>query len=74
LDDAVDENLTAIRLEHARENLDKRGFARSVFAQQTHDLSGIEREAHIAQGLEAAKTTSNAEQFDDRRRLVTIIH
>ena len=47
---AVDQNLSGIGPEQAAEDLDERGFAGTVLAQEGQDLAAMHVEAHALQG------------------------
>ena len=50
---ALQDDLAAVRLMHARQGLDEGGFARAVFAHQRVDLARLQVEAHLVQCLHA---------------------
>ena len=52
---AVDEDLAFVRLVHARQNLDQRGFTRAVLADQAENLTGLYRQVHVLQSHNARK-------------------
>ena len=66
---AVDDDFALVGLVDAGQDLDERGFAGAVFANQRRDLAGVERDADIVERLHAGKNLRNAPHFEDGRRV-----
>ena len=50
---------------HAGDDLHQRAFAGAVFADETMDLAGVQREVDTAKRLDAAEGFRDASQFED---------
>ena len=67
---AVDQDLAAIALVGAGENLDKRRLAGAVVAEQGDDLAGIEIDRGIVHGMDAAEGDGDVLQLHEGRTVV----
>ena len=56
---AIDQHLTAIGPEQAAEDLDERGFAGAVLAEERQDLAAMHVETHAFQGARCAEAFGN---------------
>ncbi len=63
---AVHENLAGIALVGAGQHLDQRGFAGAVVAEQADDFAGIEINAGVIDGLDAAEGNRDVAHLDQR--------
>ena len=61
---ALQDDLAAVRLMHARQGLDEGGFARAVFAHQRVNLARLQVEAHLVQGLHTGKDLRNVIELE----------
>ena len=64
----VDPDRARILLEHTGDDLDERGLARAVLAQERVDLAGPQVEFHAAQCVDAAEVLDDVGAFDEQRR------
>lgn len=64
---AVEKNLALVRGIDAREQLDERGFARAVLAEQREDFAGAHIERHVVHGLRAAEAFAEGLELQEGR-------
>ena len=64
---AVDEDLTTVGLEDAREDLHEGRLARAVLTEQSDDLAGTQIEVDPLEGLEPTETALDAAKLDHGR-------
>jgi hypothetical protein len=62
----VETKLARVIAMHAGDDLHQRRLAGAVLADETMDLAGLEHEADIAQGRDAAEGFRDAQKLDDR--------
>ena len=63
---AVDEDLAGVALVGAGQDLDQRRLAGAVVAEQAHHLAGIEIDAGMVDGLDAAEGDRDVAHLDQR--------
>jgi len=64
---AVEKNLSVVHRVDAREQLDERGLARAVLAQQREDLSGTHVQRDLVDRLRAAEALAHGPELQQRR-------
>ena len=62
---AIEVDLALFRLVNARQNLDKRRFARAVFAHQRMHRAALNIEGNVIQRLDAGEALAYSPQFED---------
>ena len=63
----IDEDLTGVRLQHSREDLDQSRLSGAVVADQTQHLSGEQVEINLTQGLDVTESLRDASCLQNRR-------
>jgi hypothetical protein len=65
---SFEQDLTRVRLKHAREHLDKSRLSGPVFAHERVNLAGANGEIHILDGVNATKALVDFDRAQESRR------
>src|SRR5579859_2475582 len=71
---ALPQHLPGIALDDSGDDLHQSGFARAVFAQQQMHFAGLNGEAAIAEGRDAAISFLDVVEFQEHRKATSLPH